>query len=215
MLLDPPRLMLVTDRSLCPVERLPALVADLVRNGVDAVQLREKDLPPHELLDLARDLRAATAGRARLFVNGAPVVARAAGADGVHLGEYAEAVAAVRVRVGRALLIGRSVHSLDGAMAAERDGADLLVLGTVYPSRSHPGGITGGPALVAQVCARVSPPVLGIGGITRENAAAVIRAGAAGVAVISAILAAPVPAQAAWALREVIDTALAGERQPT
>lgn len=202
---DPPRLMLVTDRRLCPRERLPELVAELVRQGVDAVQLREKDLPGRALLDLAHALRAVTRGTALLFINGRTDVALAVGADGVQLGEEA------RERAGAELLIGRSVHSAEGALAAERDGADLLVLGTVYPSRSHPGGAAGGPALVEQVCSRVHLPVIGIGGITASNAAEVIRCGAAGVAVISALLAAPEPARAAAALRRAIDGARTAE----
>jgi thiamine-phosphate pyrophosphorylase len=211
---EAPRLMLVTDRSLCPVERLPAVVAVAVRHGVDAVQLREKDLPDRPLLALARALREATAGAALLFVNGRVDVALAADADGVQLGEAALSVAAARRLAGRRLVIGRSVHDVAGAAAAERAGADLLVLGTVYPSRSHPGGAAGGEALVRQVCARVHLPVIGIGGITAANAAAVVRAGAAGVAVISAILAAPEPAEAAAALRRAVDTAYMVEERP-
>lgn len=209
----PPRLMLVTDRRLCPPERLPALVARVVAHGVDAVQLREKDLPPDALLALARALREATAGRALLFVNGDVEVALAAGADGVQLGETAMTAKEARRRAGERLLIGRSVHDVARAVAAERDGADLLIAGTVYPSRSHPGGDTGGPDLIRRITAAVHVPVLGIGGITQENAAAVIAAGAVGVAVISAILAAPDPARAAAELRAAVDAAAAvGQR---
>jgi thiamine-phosphate pyrophosphorylase len=204
--------MLVTDRSLCPLDRLLGLVVDLVAAGVDAVQLREKDLPADELANLARRLRPATAGRALLFVNGAADVALDAGADGVQLGEEAESAAAVRARAGGALLISRSVHDVDRAAAAERDGADLLVLGTIYPSRSHPGGAAAGPVLVRSVAGRVRLPVIGIGGIDVANAGEVIRAGASGVAVISAILAAPDPVAAAAALRAVVDGALAHHR---
>lgn len=197
--------MLVTDRRLCPTARLPELVAQVVRHGVDAVQVREKDLPAEELLALARALRTVTRGHALLFVNGSVEAALAAGADGVQLGESAEPVAAVRRQAGAALLIGRSVHSVAGAQAAARDGADLLLLGTIYPSRSHPGAAGAGPALVEQVCGAVRLPVLAIGGVDERNAADVIRAGATGVAVISAILAAPDPAGAAAALRHAMD----------
>jgi thiamine-phosphate diphosphorylase len=209
----PPRLMLVTDRRLCPLDRLPALAAQVVGHGVDAVQLREKDLPPDELLALARALRVAIGDRALLFVNGDVDVALAAGADGVQLGEAAMAVAAARRRAGGRLLIGRSVHDVAGAVAAAQEGADLLIAGTVYPSRSHPGGDTGGPDLIRRIVAAVHVPVLGIGGITQENATAVIAAGAAGVAVISAILAAPDPARAAAKLRAAVEAAAAVGQQ--
>lgn len=201
--------MLVSDRTLCPLDRLPAVVAEVVRRGVDAVQLREKDLPADALLAVARELRAVTRGRALLFVNGRVDVAVAAGADGVQLGE----------REGRsqrqsALLIGRSVHGVASAEAAARDGADLLVLGTIFPSRSHPGGATGGPELVGAVRARVALPMVAIGGITVSNASAPIAAGACGVAVISAILAAPHPGDAAAALRAAVDAALSSAHAP-
>ena len=203
-----PRLMLVTDRTLCSVQRLPALVAEAVAAGVDAVQLREKNLPAAELLALARRLRESVGKRALVFVNGAADVALASGADGVQLGEDAEPVSTVRARTGSRLLIGRSVHSVEGAVAAEQDGADLLVLGTIYPSRSHPGGATSGPELIDAVMRRVDLPVIGIGGIDEVHVKEVVRAGATGVAVISAILAAPDPVQAAQRLREAVDTAL-------
>jgi thiamine biosynthesis protein ThiS len=201
--------MLVTDRTLCPRQGpgLPALV-DAVAGSVDAVQVREKDLADADLLALARDLREVTRGRALLFVNGHADVALAAAADGVQLGEDAEPVEAVRRRVGDRLLIGRSVHTVEGALAAEEAGADLLVLGTIYPSRSHPGGATGGSDLVARVSRRTRLPVIGIGGITEANAGEVIRAGAAGIAVISAILTAAEPVRAAATLRAVVNAAL-------
>lgn len=203
----PPRLMLVTDRRLCPAERLPMVVAQVVAHGVDAVQLREKDLPADALLALARALREATASRALLFVNGDVDVALAAGADGVQLGEEAITVEEARRRAGERLFIGRSVHDAAGAAAAERDGADLLIAGTVYASRSHPGGTVGGPDLIRRITAAVRLPVLGIGGITAATVGPVLAAGAVGVAVISAILAAPDPVRAAAELRAAVDAA--------
>ena len=205
--LPDPCLVLITDRRQVARGTLDDVVARAVEGGVDLVQLREKDLPDDELHALAAALRAETAGRALLFVNGRADVAAAVRADGVQLGETAEPVASVRRRVGTGTLIGRSVHDREGALAAERVGADLLVLGTVYPSRSHPGGAVGGPSLVAAVAAAVRLPVIAVGGITDTNAADVIQAGACGVAVISAILAAGNPAGAAAALRGVVDEA--------
>jgi thiamine-phosphate pyrophosphorylase len=176
------RLMLVTDRTLVAAGSLPAVVERAVAGGVDAVQLRDKDLPEQERIALGRDLRAVTQGRG---VRSAP------------------------------LLIGRSVHDLAAARRAEAEGVDYLLLGTIYPSRSHPGGRTGGPVLVSAVCGAVDRPVIAIGGITAENAGEVMRAGAAGVAVISAILGADDPEAAAAALARVVDAArrsLVGER---
>jgi thiamine-phosphate pyrophosphorylase len=204
MAIIPFRLMLVTDRTLLPPGALVAAVDRAVAGGVDAVQLREKDVPEAELLALGRELRAVTCGRALLLLNGPARLARALGADGVHLPENAAQPEAAE-RAG--LLLGRSVHDAAGAEAAERAGVDYLVVGTVYPSRSHPGGLTGGQDLVRNVCERVRLPVVGIGGITATNAGEVMHAGAAGVAVISAVLAAPDPRAAAERLAGVVRAA--------
>jgi thiamine-phosphate pyrophosphorylase len=188
------RLMLVTNRTLVPPGALSQAVAQAVLGGVDAVQLREKDLPPDELVALGREVRTAIGGRALLIVNGSIEQARACGADGVQVPERGSMPAGAD-RNG--LLVGRSVHGVAPARRAERAGADYVVLGTVFPSRSHPDGMAGGPALVESVSGAIRKPVIGIGGITAENAAAVLRAGASGVAVISAILGTPDPRAAA------------------
>jgi thiamine-phosphate pyrophosphorylase len=196
------RLMLVTDRTLVSFERLPDVVEQAIGGGVDAVQLREKDLPAEELTAIGRRLREMTRGRAALVVNGPVAVAQACDADGVHLPETAPLPAESE---RRRLVVGRSVHDPTAAWAAAEEGCDYVVLGTVFPSRTHPGGATGGPELVSTVAGAVDLPVVAIGGITAENAGDVIRAGAHGVAVISAILAAQDPHAAARTLRRAID----------
>jgi len=191
----------VTDRQVCGgVRGLLERVAAAVRGGANMVQLREKGLPGGELLRLALDLRRITEGRALLFVNERVDVALACGADGVQLGEEALPVAAARRVAGERLLIGRSVHSLEGAIEAEREGADLLVVGTIFATASHPGARPAGVSLLREVASRVSIPVVGIGGIEASNTAQVVEAGAAGVAVIRSVLAAPDPEEAARTL---------------
>ena len=198
-------LCLVTDRTMAGGDaRLAAAVRAAVAGGVNMVQLREKDLSHGELLRMARDLRKAIGDRALLIVNGDPLAAAESRADGVQLGEQAASVKEARETVGRDLLIGRSVHSAGGAAQAERDGANFLVLGAVFPSRSHPAGQTLGAAGVRQAAASVRVPVIGIGGITVANAASVIVSGARGVAVISAILGASDPEKAARSLSAAI-----------
>lgn len=197
--------MLVTDRSLVPSGALSGVVERVVAGGVDAVQLREKDLPAAEAVALGRALRAVTRGRAVLLVNGDADLARACDADGVHLSGDARFPSGGEPR---GLIVGRSVHSLADARRAEAEGADYLLLGTIFPSRSHPGSPTGGVDAVDEVVAAVHVPVIAIGGITVSTAGAVMGAGAAGVAVIAAILAAPDPGQAAAALRKTVDSAL-------
>ena len=182
-----PCLCLVTDRERTASGDVVAAVSDAVRAGVGMVQLREKDYPAGKLLSLAHKLRSVTEGRALLIVNDRVDVALLSGADGVQLGENALDAAAARGLVGHDMLIGRSVHSVEGAIEAESVGADFLVLGTIFETASHPGADTGGLELVRSVTRRVSIPVIGIGGISASNIAGLVQAGAAGAAVITAI----------------------------
>ncbi len=194
--LDRPCLCLVTDRDRTASGDIVATVCAALSGGVGMVQLREKDLPASHLLNLARRLRKATAGKALLVVNDRVDIAMMAAADGVQLGENALDVTSVRRLVGPDMLIGRSVHSAVGAVQAESAGADFLVLGTLFETASHPGARTGGLGLVREVTGSVRIPVLGIGGVTSENAGEVIAAGADGAAAITAITMAPNPAAA-------------------
>jgi thiamine-phosphate diphosphorylase len=131
----------------------------------------------------------------------------------LHLPEGRRPANVVRDEWYEGMIISQSAHSLSAALQAESDGADMLVLGTVFPSASHPGGPTIGLEGVREVCDSVKIPVIGIGGITAANAGDVIRAGASGVAVISAIFDAPDPRAAAAELRAAIDAAWAERGQ--
>ena len=204
--LPKPCLCLVTDRTLIKGGRgdLIERVSLAVEGGVDLVQLREKDLPSGELLELATSILAAIAGRAKLIVNERADVALAAGAQGVQLGEDALTVSAARKTVGSGALIGRSVHSESTASQAQADGADYLIVGTMFASRSHPGQEPAGPGLMRQISGNCRLPLIGIGGITPENAPQLIEAGASGVAVITNILAASDPKAASMRLKEAI-----------
>jgi thiamine-phosphate diphosphorylase len=196
--------MLVTDRWLAGGEgALVEAVADAVEGGVNAVQLREKNLTPEELLPLALRLRAVTRGRALLLINGPLEVALAAEADGVHL---PEAVPSVE-RPPRPFLIGRSVHSRGAAELAWAECSDYLIAGPVFETRSHPAAALRGLALVEAIAGAVAFPVLAIGGITPKRVDDVLRAGASGVAVISAILGAGSAGAAARGLREALEEA--------
>ncbi|MCH8109929.1 MAG: sulfur carrier protein ThiS, partial [Chloroflexi bacterium] len=117
------------------------------------------------------------------------------GADGVELGEDGLPIEAAR-RIAEGLLLGRSVHSVDGALKAQADGADILVVGTIFPTGSHPGVETAGVSLLEQMRGQVEIPYLAIGGVTAENVESVIEAGAVGAAVITAISKSPNPEQA-------------------
>jgi thiamine-phosphate pyrophosphorylase len=127
---------------------------------------------------------------ALLLVNDRIDVALAADADGVQLGERSLGVRDARRLVG-GRWIGRSVHDAAAAVRAVADGTDFLVLGTIYATPSHVGRPGAGPDAVRAVVARVHRPVLAIGGITPDRVAAVVAAGAAGVAVQRAVWDAP------------------------
>ena len=203
--------MLVTDRTLVSPGALPEVIDAAVAGGVDLVQVREKDLPESELLDLTLAICRAVGKRAQIVVNGRPAVARAAGA-GLHLPERAPLPAAAAAPAGGWPLWGRSVHDPASAAAAAAEGADYLVAGALFPTTSHPGatplGLVGLRRIVA---AAGGVPVLAIGGITPERVPAAIAAGAAGVAARSDVLGAADPACAARDLRAALDAAL---RQP-
>lgn len=203
--LDLPALSLVTDRRRCQGRTLEEVVEAAVAGGVRMVQLREKDLSSSELLRLAQRLRAITTGRALLFVNDRVDVAVAAGADGVQLGEKGLPVEAVRRVAGDALLIGRSVHEVEGGTRAETEGADLLILGSIFPTESHPLGVPKGLGPLQRLSSSVSVPVLGIGGVRTSNVGEMMDAGAAGAAVITAITKSADPTQAARELVGVME----------
>ncbi len=184
---------LITDRKQGRADALVPDVAAALAAGIRAVQLREKDLSDRELFALGVALRDCTrqAG-ARLLINDRADLALAVEADGVHLTRTSYSVSAARRLVGESGIIGVSTHSADEVREAEAAGADFVTLGPIYetPSKSRYGRPLGmGPLREAVQSVRI--PVLAIGGIKLPEAAAVLRAGAAGVAVISGILAAP------------------------
>jgi thiamine-phosphate pyrophosphorylase len=193
---------LITDRRETRGRPLLATVEAALRGGVRAVQLREKSLGTRELQDLALALRALTARfEARLLINDRIDVALTCEADGVHLPADSFSVEDARRLLGEDRLIGVSTHRADEVSAAGRAGADFAVFGPVFatPSKEAYGGPLGLEALGA-AAAKAAMPVLAVGGIDESRVAAVRSRGAAGVAVIRAILAAEDPERAAASL---------------
>ncbi len=198
-----PRLHLIVDPALCQEHAIAP--ADLAERAVAggravAVHLRGPGMTAAALWRLAIDLRAIIAPPALLIVNDRADVAVAAKADGVQLGDHGLPVAAARRVVGPRLLLGRSVHGVAEARAAEREGVDYALLGTIYPTASHPGVAGVGVALVRAVRAAVQLPLIAIGGIDQTTLDEVLDAGAAGVAIIRAVGAATDPSRAIAAL---------------
>ena len=196
--MDELRLTLVTDRTQTRGRELVSVVGDCLAAGLPAVQVREKDLSAAELAVLCRRIRGLTQDtRALLIVNDRVDVALAVGAEGVQRTATSLTVEDIRALADKRLRIGASIHSLPDALQAELEGADWLVFGPVYdtPSKRMYGPPQGLDKL-ARVAAAVRIPVVAIGGITPERVGEVRRAGARGVAVVSAILAADSPADA-------------------
>jgi thiamine-phosphate pyrophosphorylase len=160
-----------------------------------AVQLRAKGLPSEVVAPAAHELRSVTrAAGVQLLINGEVELARECGADGVHLPELSVTPAAARARLGAAAVIGASCHDPAGLARAAAGGASYATLSPVFES---PGK---GPALgldrFAEWTREVTLPVIALGGVNAANAASLKRAGARGIAVISAVFAAPEPARA-------------------
>ena len=205
-----PCLCLVADCSVVGPDELPERVAAAVDGGVSLVQLRAKEMPGGLMLSLTLGLARTIAGRATLLVNERVDVAATAKVPGVQLGERALPARHARQLLAPGSLVGRSVHSVEGALQAVADGADFLVVGTMFQTSSHPGEEPAGPQLMRNVAARVGSvgdmPLIGIGGITPGNVDAVIGAGASGVAVIRSILSADDPRSAAEKMRSALET---------
>ena len=201
-----PTLVLITDRRLAGGRSLVEIAAEAALSGVDLIQVREKDLPAAEQLRLALAIKAAVRPTARIVLNTSTEPALGQSLAGVHLPESGVGVAAAR-RLLPDCLIGASVHDINAAQQAFAAGADFVQFGTLFPSQSKPGRAAAGVANLAAVCAAVSGPVIAVGGVDATNAGLAIEAGAAGVAVISAIMAATEPGQAAQALRSSLDRA--------
>jgi len=190
--------MLVTDRTICRGSLTDAVSAAL-RGGATAVMLREKDLAARDLYELALALREVTRrARALLIVNDRVDVALATGADGVHLGWKSLPPRKAREVVGPAGLIGVSTHSAEDAWKAEREGADYVTFGPVFPTPSKEGLVEPqGLAGIRRVKESLRIPLVALGGIDAVNTGDAFRAGADGVAVIRALLSADDPEGAA------------------
>jgi thiamine-phosphate pyrophosphorylase len=189
-------LFLITDRLQTAGRTLPAVVAEALRGGLRAVQLREKDLTAGQLFELAVELRQLTREYgAKLLINDRIDVALAVAADGVHLGKGGLPVAEARRLLGSERLIGYSAHSPAEAIQAQMGGADFVTLGPVFhtPSKAQYGDPIGLGALV-EATRVLTIPVFALGGVKHASVAEVLSAGAHGVALITGIMAAPNPA---------------------
>jgi thiamine-phosphate pyrophosphorylase len=181
------RLMFITNRKLS-VRPLSEIVESACASGVKLVQLREKDLNGKSLYELAVQLREVTSRHdAKLFINDRLDIALAVNADGIVIPETGLAVQTVK-KIKPEFLVGRSVHSIDGAREAEASGADFLIAGHIFETPSKPNALPRGLALLHEISSTVKIPVFAVGGITPENARQCTQSGAFGVAAMSSVM---------------------------
>jgi thiamine-phosphate pyrophosphorylase len=177
-----------------------------VLGGADVIQLRDCSASPRELVLIGKEIRAAIhASGALLIVNDRLDVATACGADGVHLGQNDIRPGVARQIAPAGFIIGVSVGDVEEARAAEAEGASYVALSPTFATNSKADAGPGhGLAVLRKIHTAVKIPVIAIGGIGPGNVQDVIRAGADGVAVISAVVAAPDITRAACDLRSLI-----------
>lgn len=201
-----PRLMLVTDRAQSALP-LRELVSRCLDAGVDLVQIREKHARTNERMAVVEDLLQSGVPVSSLSINDDLEVALHLG-TGLHLPERSVTPLAARDLLGPNVLIGRSVHS--PAEAGRSQGADYIVAGHVFPTPSKQGLEPIGLEGLRRIVEASPAPVLAIGGITAERVASVIGAGAAGVAVMSALSASHHPEYVASEIRDALSAAMQG-----
>lgn len=200
-------LYLVTDRSLSNGRSLCEITEQAVAGGCTMVQLREKSCSEQEFLEMTEELLQITrpAG-VPLIVNDRPDVAVKAGADGIHIGQSDMDALRARQIVGENMIIGLSVENVEQAIEAEQLPVDYLGLSPVFSTATKTDtaaalGLEG----VTAISRVSSKPLAAIGGINTKNTADIIKAGADGIAVVSAICSAPSPYHAAIELRNRVD----------
>jgi thiamine-phosphate pyrophosphorylase len=197
---------LVTDRDLARGRTTLEIVAAAIRGGVSCIQLREKTCSTREFIDEALAIRSLLARHEiPLIINDRVDVALAVKADGIHLGQKDMPCSMARQLIPESMIVGISVESLDDAVAAQKDGADYLGVSPIYPTPTKTDtaqalGLEG----LRSIRSEVDLPLVGIGGLNADNAAAVIYNGADGVAVVSAIVAADDPEAATRDLIEIV-----------
>lgn len=193
---------LITDGTGSSPSGLLGRVEDALAGGIGALQLREKGLSGAKLLTLARQMRALTSAYdAKLLINDRVDIAMLSKADGVHLGHGSMPPKAARALLGHERLIGCSTHSLIEAREAQASGADFIVFGPVYHTASKAAhGPPAGVEALKEAVTTLDMPVYALGGVKLENTREVLDTGCAGIALISAILAAPDVRKSAEAL---------------
>ena len=212
-----PTLYVILDRTAARGRTLEEILDATLAGGCRMVQLREKKWPAGRVLPLAQRLRTrCREAGATFIVNDRVDLALAVEADGVHLGQDDLPAALARPLLRPGMILGVSTHSVEQARAAAAAGADYVAVGSMFPTATKPDFQLVGPALIRAARGEIRVPLIGIGGVMVENVGDVIRAGADGVAVISAVCGAADPLFATRRFFEAIRAArdLTGSGRP-
>lgn len=195
----------VTDRAWLNGRTLREQVESALSGGVTCLQLREKELERAAFLREAMELKPLCARfGVPLIINDDVELAIESGADGVHIGQDDADAAQTRRRIGPDKLLGVSAHTVEEALRAERDGADYLGVGAVFPTGTKKDAGALSRETLRAICDAVSIPVVAIGGVNLGNLASLSGSGVDGVAVVSAIFAAADTGEAARELRAAV-----------
>jgi thiamine-phosphate pyrophosphorylase len=204
----PTPLYVILDRGAAGDGDLAPVLEAVLAGGCRVVQLRDKTMPLHDLYPVAEALRRRCREAGCLFiVNDRVDLALALEADGLHVGQDDLPAPVARRLLRPGMILGVSTHDESQARRARDDGADYVAVGSMYLTGSKPGFRLVGPELLRRVRPEIRVPLVAIGGITVDNVAEVIRAGADAVAVISAVCAASDPAAATRRFLETIRAA--------
>lgn len=201
----------IIDKDWVEGRSIMSIAESVIRGGAGIIQYRNKSENDDVFLDDARQLRAVTENAGiPLIINDRLEAALAVQADGIHVGPEDLPVSKVRKRIGTECILGASIKSPEDwdRMA----GADYYGVGAMFPTGTHTGYRAAGPGLISRLRPRTHLPIIGIGGIRPDNLEPVIRAGADGVAVISAVLGSEDPEQAVRSIRSAVDRARMKEK---
>ena len=196
----------VTDRAWLNGRTLVDCVKQAIDGGATFVQLREKDAPREEIVELARELLPLCRAAGVPFVIDDDVdVALEVGADGVHVGQDDMACVEARRCLGPDAIVGVSAQTVEQALKAQADGADYLGVGALIPTATKPDAVDVTLEELRAICKTVDIPVVGIGGLNVQTIGQFANSGANGAAVVSAIFAADNCEQAARELRALCE----------
>jgi thiamine-phosphate pyrophosphorylase len=184
----------IVDLGYVKPDAVTEITKKLVRGGIDLLQLRAKGVPTDEVRRIAQVMVAITQPAGVPFIlNDYPQLLADVPAEGCHLGQQDGSIADARQVAGRPIIIGRSTHSIEQAITAEKEGADYIGYGPLFPTPTKPDAVAVGLSGLRKLHAQVRIPIFCIGGIKENNLRKVTEAGAERVCIVSDLLTAPDP----------------------